>query len=220
VVRSPTFNIFHAFRILATDPAEGDRILHAYQVYPAKDAAAPPKSRIITPDGRAWSGTHPSGMAYWERLNEILQVEPVKEEDRLFMAMLRSLGLEKGKPFAPSPAQAKALTDGAEIGQLMAMANSFDKRFSTARYGGRWDRVVNVAMSQQPRPALDGRTWNPLASAAAGTTLCPFSSSSSAKAPNASRRGAAGAGSTAGRCRARPRAGRRRRCAPVPAPCR
>jgi hypothetical protein len=31
----------------------------------------------------------------------------------------------------------------------MAMANSFDKRFSTARYGGRWDRVVNVAMSQQ-----------------------------------------------------------------------
>jgi hypothetical protein len=149
LIRSPTFNVFHAFRILTPDPAEGDRILHAYRVYPAKDAANPPKTRIVTPDGRAWSGTQPSGMAYWERLNEILQIEPVKEEDRLFMAMLRPLGLEKGKPFTPSPAQTQVLTEGAKIGQLMAMANSFDKRFATARYGGHWDRAVNVSMSQQ-----------------------------------------------------------------------
>ena len=148
-VRSPTFNIFHAFRILATDPAEGERILDAYQVYPAKDAAAPRKTRVITPDGRAWSGTQPVGMAYWRRLNEILQVEPVKEEDRLFMAMLKPLGLEKGKPFAPDAEQTRALDDGARIGQLMAIANSFDKRFPTSPYGGHWDRAVNVALSQQ-----------------------------------------------------------------------
>ncbi|WP_312161794.1 DUF1254 domain-containing protein [Phenylobacterium sp.] len=149
-VRSPTFNVFHAFRILTTDPAEGERILNGYRVYPAKDAANPPRTRIVTPDGRPWSGTQPKGMAYWRRLDELLQIEPVKEEDRLFMAMLKPLGIEKGKPFNPTPAQTAALTDGAEIGQLMAIANSFDKRFETARYGkGRWDRVVNVAMSQQ-----------------------------------------------------------------------
>jgi hypothetical protein len=149
-VRSPTFNVFHAFRILTTDPAEGERILHGYQVYPAKDAANRPKTRVVTPGGRPWSGAQPTGIAYWERLHEIVQVEPVKEEDRLFMAMLKPLGLEKGKPFKPTPAQVRNLTDGAEIGQLMAIANSFDKRFETARYGtGRWDRVVNVAMSQQ-----------------------------------------------------------------------
>ncbi|HEY2358958.1 MAG TPA: DUF1254 domain-containing protein, partial [Phenylobacterium sp.] len=149
VVRSPTVNVFHAFRILTTDAAEGERILGDYQVYPASAASNPPKTRIVTPDGRAWSGTQPKGMAYWRRLNEYLQIEPVKEEDRLFMAMLKPLGIEKGKPFKPSAAQTKALTDGAEIGQLMAIANSFDKRFETARYGGRWDRVVNVALSQQ-----------------------------------------------------------------------
>ena len=148
-VRSPTFNVFHAFRILTTDPAEGDRILHAYQVYPAREAASPRKTRIVTPDGRPWSGTQPKGMAYWERLNEILQVEPVKEEDRLFMAMLKPLGLEKGKVFKPDAAQTRTLTDGAEFGQLMAIANSFDKRFASAPYGGHWDRAVNVAMSQQ-----------------------------------------------------------------------
>lgn len=148
-VRSPTFNIFHAFRILTTDAAEADRILHAYRVYPATAAANPPKTRIITPDGRPWSGTQPTGMAYWRRLAEILQVEPVKEEDRLFMAMLKPLGIEKGKPFEPTAAQTRILTEGARIGQLMAIANSFDKRFETARYNGHWDRAVNVDMSQE-----------------------------------------------------------------------
>jgi hypothetical protein len=149
VVRSPTFNVFHAFRILTTDATEAERILNAYQVYPAKDAAHPRKTRIVTPDGRPWSGTQPTGMAYWERLNEILQVEPVREEDRLFMAMLKPLGIEKGKPFKPSVAQSRALTEGARIGQLIAIANSFDKRFATAAYAGHWDRAVNVAMSQE-----------------------------------------------------------------------
>ncbi len=147
--RSPTFNISHAFRILSTDPAEAERILNGYQVYPASEAANPRKTRVVTPDGRRWSGTQPTGMAYWERLNEILQIEPVKTEDRLMMAMLRSLGLEKGKPFKPSAGQVRALTDGAQIGQLMAMANSFDKRFATAPYSGHWDRAVNVAVSQE-----------------------------------------------------------------------
>lgn len=147
--RSPTVNVFHAFRILTTDPAEGERILHGYQIYPASEASNSRKTRIVTPDGRPWSGAQPKGMAYWERLNEYLQIEPVKAEDRLFMAMLKPLGLEKGKPFKPSASQARALEDGAEIGQLMAIANSFDKRFETAAYGGQWDRAVNVSMSQE-----------------------------------------------------------------------
>ena len=148
-VHAPTFNVFHAFRILTTDAAEGDRILHGYQLYPAKDAANPRKTRIVRPEGKSWSGTQPAGMAYWERLHATLQVEPVKEEDRLFMAMLKPLGIEKGKPFAPNAEQKRALEDGARIGQLMAIANSFDKRFETARYQGHWDRAVNVNLDQQ-----------------------------------------------------------------------
>jgi len=149
VLQAPTFNVFHAFRILATDPAEADRILHSYQLYPASEAANPRKTRIVRPEGRKWSGTQPTGMAYWERLHATLQVEPVKEEDRLFMAMLKPLGIEKGQPFAPTSEQKRALEDGARIGQLMAIANSFDKRFQTAPYQGHWDRAVNVNLDQQ-----------------------------------------------------------------------
>lgn len=149
VLHAPTFNVFHAFRILTTDPAEAERILHGYQLFPASEAASPRKTRIVRPEGRKWSGTQPVGMAYWQRLHATLQVEPIKEEDRLFMAMLRPLGIEKGRPFAPDAAQKRALEDGARIGQLMAIANSFDKRFDTAHYQGNWDRAVNVNLDQQ-----------------------------------------------------------------------
>lgn len=148
--RSSTFNVMHGFRILTTDPAEGERILGAYQANPTKASGKAPKAKVVTPDGRKWSGAQPKGMAYWERLNEMLQMEPVREEDRFFMAMLKPLGLEKGRPFQPTSAQTRALLEGAEIGQLTAIANSFDKRFAGARYGkGHWDRVVNLTVSQE-----------------------------------------------------------------------
>jgi hypothetical protein len=54
-------------------------------------------------------------------------------------------------------------------------------------------------MSSRAPSSAGWMNRKPLARAAAGTTRWPFSSSSSAKSPRASRRGAAGAGSRAGR---------------------
>ena len=153
LVQSPTFNVFHAFRILSPDPAEGERILGAYQVYPFSQRAAPHKTRIVPAAGRPWSGTQPRGMDYWTLLNGVLQKEPVQERDRYFMAMLRPLGIDKGQPFAPDGRQTTLLAQGAVIGEHMAIANSFEKRFLGAQYspGSHWDRVLNVAPSQEAR---------------------------------------------------------------------
>ena len=101
VVHSPTFNVFFGFRILTTDEAKAGTIMSALKLYPYAKHAAPPATHIITPHDQAWSGTQPEGMAYWQALNEILQKEPVQERDRYFMAMLRPLGIDKGKAFAP-----------------------------------------------------------------------------------------------------------------------
>ena len=43
----------------------------------------------------------PLGMEYWRRLDEVIQREPIEERDRFFHAMLKPLGIEKGKPFNP-----------------------------------------------------------------------------------------------------------------------
>jgi hypothetical protein len=153
VVHSPTFNVFFGFRVLTTDEGKAKTITDDLKLYPYSKRAAPPPTHIVTPHNQTWSGTQPEGMAYWRALNEILQKEPVQERDRYFMAMLRPLGIDKGKPFAPDARQTKLLTDGAFIGQKIAIANSFDKRFAGSPYraGVHWDHVVNVDPSQEAK---------------------------------------------------------------------
>jgi hypothetical protein len=153
IVHSPTFNVFFGFRILTTDEGKAKTIMGDLKLYPYSKRAAPPPTHIVTPHNQTWSGTQPEGIAYWRALNEILQKEPVQERYLYFMAMLRPLGIDKGKPFAPDARQTKLLTDGAFIGQKIAIANSFDKRFAGSAYraGVHWDHVVNVDPSQEAK---------------------------------------------------------------------
>ena len=58
-------------------------------------------------------------MAYWERLHEILNREVVAERDRFFMAKLKRVGLEKDKPFNPTPRQKKILKEAAFVGEAI-----------------------------------------------------------------------------------------------------
>ena len=56
VVNSPMNNIFHAFRVLATDQGEAKKLRESYQAYPYSKRNAPPRTRIVTPDGKHWEG--------------------------------------------------------------------------------------------------------------------------------------------------------------------
>jgi len=47
-------------------------------------------------------------MDYWQRLDQVIQREPIDERDRFFHAMLQPLGMEKGKPFKPNARQTKS----------------------------------------------------------------------------------------------------------------
>ena len=48
--------------------------------------------------------------------------------DRIMMAMLRSIGIEKGEPFNPDERMKRILADAMLVGEAMAKANDFDKR--------------------------------------------------------------------------------------------
>ncbi len=61
----------------------------------------------------------PRGFEFWQRLSDILNSEPVQERDRFFMAMLKPLGIEKGKPFNPDERQKRILTQAADVGFRM-----------------------------------------------------------------------------------------------------
>ena len=160
--QSPTNGILLGIRLMPEDRDQRMALLDNVAVYPYAERANPKPRGYMTPEGEPWMGAAPRGMAYWELLADTINREPVHERDRLFMAMLKPLGIEKGKPFQPDERQTKILTEAALIGEAMAKANDFDKRrLEDAHYvdGSQWE-FATVSPPDQRREhydALDGR---------------------------------------------------------------
>jgi hypothetical protein len=146
VRESLTFNIFLGLRLTDADPDGAKEALAQLQMYPYAQRDNPPKMDILDAGTKAWSGLPPRRMEYWQRLNEVIQAEPIEARDIFFHAMLRPLSLEKGKPFRPDPRQTKILTDAALVGEAMAKANSADRRFKDGKYRSdvHWDYALQL----------------------------------------------------------------------------
>ena len=149
-------NVMFGFRTLDPDPKRAQTLSRAVRITPV-DGRAAPATRIVSPMGRRWSGIQPRGIGYWARLHEIYQHELVDERDRFYLAMLRQLGIEKGKPFTPGERLAAILTQASATGELMAQANSFAKRFAGSRYwpDRQWDLVLPMTNPAQRGDGYD-----------------------------------------------------------------
>jgi hypothetical protein len=153
VVQSKTNNVFIGIRVLEPGDDKIKAAMDRYKIYPYAERNRPPTNRALRPDGRAWSEVQPRGMKYWESLAQVLDQEPVEERDRMIMAMLAPLGIEKGKKFQPTERQTKLLTEGALIGELMSMNISFAKRFENSYYrpDTKWAYVIQFDPSQEKK---------------------------------------------------------------------
>lgn len=152
VVGSSTLNVAIFLRILEPDATKAERLRQQFRFYPYAKREHPPANHVRRPEGKRWSQAQPRGLAYWERLADILNREPVQERDRIMMAMLRPLGIEKGKAFKPDARQQKILTEAALVGEAMAKANDFDKRqmeLSHYRDGVQWHLSLALDPSQE-----------------------------------------------------------------------
>ncbi len=163
VFRSPTANIFSAHRVLEPDPTKAAQLIAGLRIYPYAQREAPPPTRHVSPAGRTWSGEQPRGLAYWEGLARIIDEEPVHERDRIMMGMLQPLGIEKSRPFRPTPRQQQILTDDAKTGEVMARSIAYQKRFEGARLwpDRHWEKSLMLAETNQEAPhhtQLDERT--------------------------------------------------------------
>ena len=144
-------NMFFGFRALDPDPAKAQQLIKEVKIYPYAQRANPTATKIVTPAGKKYLAVQPDGLAYWERLHDILQEEPVEERDRLFAAWLDNLGVKKGHPFNPTERQKKILTAAAERGKLMAISNSFKKRFDNVHHwpDRKWDYAMVMGDASQ-----------------------------------------------------------------------
>ena len=161
VAKSPTNSLLLGIRLMATERDERIKQLGQIEIYPYAERKNPRPRGYITPNGKAWLAAQPRGLTYWERLADSINREPVFERDRFFMAMLKPLGIEKGKPFKPTKRQKLILTQATLVGEAMAKANDFAKRMEEAHYidGLQWHfaTVANPDQRAEYYDQLDER---------------------------------------------------------------
>jgi hypothetical protein len=140
VERVKTNVALHALRIL--NPEKDQALAKAYRIYPYSQRKNPPANKVFQakPNDKTYFMAVPKGIAYWERVNEVIQQEVVLEVDRYFMNSLKAIGIEKGKPFKPTDRQKDIMKRAAFTGEKMAMAASFVPRSEQAKYrdDSRW----------------------------------------------------------------------------------
>ena len=110
-----TYGVHFAFRPVARnggtheDQANYARTLKVYRL---SEADNPPENTFIDAYPERWNTLPTYDMTYFQDLNTVIQREPVLERDKAMMALLASLGIEKGKEFKPKPATEKAMLEG------------------------------------------------------------------------------------------------------------
>jgi hypothetical protein len=161
ILKSPTMSLLLGIRLMSPERDVRMDVLEKIAIYPYAERKNPKPRGYITPNGKPWLAAHPRGIEYWERLADVLNREPVAERDRFFMAMLRPLGIEKGKPFKPTKRQKLILTQSTLVGEAMAKANDFAKRMEEAHYvdGLQWHfaTVANPDQRTEYYDQLDER---------------------------------------------------------------
>ena len=115
-VASPDYRIAFAFRSV---PAAGKTTAdaHAYaqrlRMYYLSEAANPLQQRFIDPVNQRYPTLPFYDERHFENMHDIVGVKPVREHDKVMMGMLKSLGIEKGKPFAPDETAERAMRQAA-----------------------------------------------------------------------------------------------------------
>jgi hypothetical protein len=115
---SSTYQNFALLRSILTDGSEaGIARAVAYgrrvKLFPLSQAANPHETQFVDVADVVFDATIPYDMRYFESLNRIVQSEKWLERDRAMIDPLKTLGIEKGKPFNPDAKTQQALKSAA-----------------------------------------------------------------------------------------------------------
>jgi hypothetical protein len=131
VFKTPTYGIWLPWRgfLVDGDPKPAVASMKAkLRIYPLAQADNPPEQKFIDLSGRNFNTIHANDFHYYEEVARIIQEEPTESLDPEFLGLLASIGIEKGKPFAPDAKMKAILTDAAAVGNATARALLFTSR--------------------------------------------------------------------------------------------
>ena len=125
VIRSTTFGnvVFWRSFLVDGNPAPGVGAVKKFtKIYPLSQAGDASAVKFVDLTGKAFNTIGPADLSFWEALNEVVQAEPSEGMDPTTLGFWASVGIQKGKPFAPDARMKKILTDAARVGDASARA--------------------------------------------------------------------------------------------------
>ncbi|MFK0273256.1 DUF1254 domain-containing protein [Ensifer sp. NPDC090286] len=131
VGHTPTYKNLLAVRALPVggDQAKALEALKAVRIYPLAEAANPKPIKVVDTTEMAMDSTSlkwEDNIQFWQKLNEIIQQEPIVEKYLPMYGLLSALGIERGKDFKPDERMTAILEKAARDGRDQLLVSAFD----------------------------------------------------------------------------------------------
>ncbi len=97
----------------APDPVVENMKDH-FRLYPL--GSAPKEVKWVNTAMQDFNTLHAQDATFFEEVNQTVQEEPASAENAEILGLLRSIGIQKGKPFAPDARMKKILAEAAAVG--------------------------------------------------------------------------------------------------------
>lgn len=131
VGKTPTYKNLVAVRALPTDGDQDKALkaLSAIKIYALADAENPQPVKVTDTTNVDMDSTSlkwEDNFQFWQKLNEIVQQEPLNEKFLPMYGLLSAVGIEKGKEFKPNERMKGILERAAREGRDQLLVSAFD----------------------------------------------------------------------------------------------
>ncbi len=124
------------------------------KVYPLSQAASPPETVFTDARDVLFDSTIRYDVSFFQSLDRIVQSEPWLARDRAMIDQLRSLGIEKGKPFRPEATTTEALAVGIEEAREW-LELKYDAGLKPFYDKGRWNFPADPELVKAAQASYD-----------------------------------------------------------------
>lgn len=118
VIHFDTYQIGFAFRPRlynnATD-LDASEYAQTIKVYNLSDAENPPQTNYLHVNPHKYTSLPTYDETFFQDIDFLIQGNPIRPQDKATVALLKDLGVEKGKPFNPTELQKKAINEGTAL---------------------------------------------------------------------------------------------------------
>jgi hypothetical protein len=111
--------------------AAANGVKAAARVYPLSAAGNPPTQSFVDLSGSQINTIHANDFHFYEEINSVIQHEPADAFDPEIVGLFASIGIKKGRPFAPD-ARMKSISPTLSVSPTLQLAPSYSRLATSA----------------------------------------------------------------------------------------